>query len=303
MTAVVNSTGKEAGCSPSDSSEFEGLFYLQGIEMTTDRSVPLKTAILLVAFGSRTPQAQAAYRLIEKKARTAIPNIPIRWAFTSAAMRKKPAGDGGQPMESVEMSLARMMDEGVSHVAVQALHVVSGKEHHDLTVNCRLFGRMHGGFRQVMMGLPLLGSGDDMEKVATALISAIPPERTPRDAVIFMGHGSAHPASACYTALMYHLQQMDAGIFVGTMNGRPGIADICAGLQKQKITSAYLLPCLAIVGNHTLKDMAGDNEHSWKSVLINLGISCKPVLKGLAEYDAIVDIWVDHLRTTVGTFL
>ena len=274
----------------------------KGIEMTTDRSVPLKIGILLVAFGTRTQQAQAAYQLIEQKTRTAIPDIPIRWAFTSAVMRKKLAEDS-QPLESVEMSLARMMTEGVTHVAVQALHVIAGKEHHDLTVNCRLFGRMRGGFRQVMMGLPLLGIGDDMEKAASALLSTVPRERKQQEAVIYMGHGSPHPANACYTALMYHLQQTDPHIFVGTMSGRPGIADICAGIRKQNITSAYLMPCLAVVGNHTLKDMAGDTEPSWKSVLEKHGISCKPVLKGLAEYDAIVDIWVDHLKTIIGSFL
>ncbi len=270
--------------------------------MATDRSVPVKISILLVAFGTRTPQALNTYHFVERKVQTTFPDIPIRWAFTSAVMRKKSTGDG-QSVDSVEMSLARMMEDGVTHVAVQALHVISGKEYHDLTINCRLFGQMCGGFRQVMMGLPLLGTGDDMEKAAAALLSAVPRERTPREAVIFMGHGSPHPANACYTALMYHLQQTDAGIFVGTMSGRPGIIDICARLQKEKITSAYLLPCLAVVGNHTLKDMAGDNEISWKSILEKHGISCKPVLKGLAEYDAIVDIWVDHLKTIVGTFL
>jgi len=269
--------------------------------MTTNRSVPVKKGILLVAFGTRTQQALAAYQHVEQKVQAAFPGIPIRWAFTSADIRKKSALTG-QPLDSVEMSLARMMDEGISHLAVQALHVISGKEHHDLTINCHLFGQMRGGFRQVMMGLPLLGTGDDMEKVTAALVSAVPQERKPQEAVVFMGHGSPHPANACYTALMYHLQQADANIFVGTMSGRPGIADICASLQKQKITSAYLLPCLAVVGNHTLKDMAGDSENSWKSIIENHGISCKPILKGLAEYDTIVDIWLDHLKTVVGAF-
>ncbi len=269
--------------------------------MATNRSVPEKRGILLVAFGTRTPQALTAYEHIERKVLAAFPDIPTRWAFTSAVMRQKRAA-ASRPVDSVEMALARMMNEGVTHVAVQALHVISGKEHHDMMVNCRLFGRMRGGFRQVLTGLPLLGTGDDMEKVAAALLSAVPRERKPQEAVIFMGHGSPHPANACYTALMYHLQQADPGIFVGTMSGSPGIAGICAGLRKQRITSAYLLPCLAVAGNHTIKDMAGDNEHSWKSVIEKHGISCKPVLKGLAEYDAIVDIWVDHLKTIVGAF-
>ncbi|MFH0998603.1 MAG: sirohydrochlorin cobaltochelatase [Pseudomonadota bacterium] len=269
--------------------------------MATDRSVPEKKGILLVAFGTRTPQALYTYQFVERKVQASFPDIPIRWAFTSAIIRKMPAGDG-QSVDSVEMSLARMMEEGVTHVAVQALHVISGKEHHDLVANCCLFGQMRGGFRQVMTGLPLLGTGDDMEKVASALFSAVPMERKKKEAVIFMGHGSPHPANACFTALMYHLQQSDPLIFVGTMSGRPGIAAICASLQKQNISSAYLLPCLAVVGNHTLKDMAGDNELSWKSVIEKHGIVCKPVLKGLAEYDAIADIWVDHLKTIVGAF-
>lgn len=265
--------------------------------MATHRPASVKKCILLVAFGTLTAQAQAAYQFIEQKVQTAIPDIPIRWAFTSVVMRKKLTGTALHA-DSVEMSLARMMGEGVTHVAIQALHVISGKEHHDLTFNCRLFGQMHGGFRQVMIGLPLLGTADDMEKVAAALLSELPLERTPQEAVIFMGHGSVHPANAGYTALMYHLQQADPNIFVGTMSA--GISGICTLLRKQNITSAYLLPCLAVVGNHTLKDMAGDNEASWKSVLEKHGISCKPVLKGLAEYEAIVDIWVDHLKTSVG---
>ena len=272
--------------------------------MTTNHSVPVKKGILLVAFGTRTPQALAAYQHVELRAQADFPGISIQWAFTSTksvrANNHSPLI--GQHIDSVEMSLARMMGEGISHLAVQALHIISGKEHHDLTINCHLFGQMRGGFRQVMMGLPLLGTGDDMEKVTAALVSAVPQERKPQEAVIFMGHGSPHPANACYTALMYHLQQLDSNIFVGTMSGRPGIADICASLQKQKITSAYLLPCLAVVGNHTLKDMAGDNENSWKSIIEKNGVSCKPILKGLAEYDTIVDIWLDHLKTVVGAF-
>lgn len=269
--------------------------------MSTARLSPVKKSVLLVAFGTRTHQALDAYRLVESRIQAVFHDIPLRWAFTSAIARKNLAL-AGQPVDSVEMALARMMDERITHVAVQALHVIAGKEHHDLAANCLLFGRMHGGFRQIVMGLPLLGTGEDIENVAAALFSAVPRERKPDEAVVFMGHGSPHPANACYTALMYHLQQMDAGIFVGTMSGRPGIDDICGRLRKQHITSAYLLPCLAVVGNHTIQDMAGDKPGSWKSVLETHGISCKPILKGLSENDGIVDIWVNHLKTSIGAF-
>jgi sirohydrochlorin cobaltochelatase len=269
--------------------------------MTSHRSAPVTPGILLVAFGTRTPQALAVYRLVQTKVHAVFPDIPLQWAFTAAAIRKKAAAEG-YPVDSVEMALARMMDSGITHAAVQALHVIAGKEHHDLIVNCSLFGRMHGGFRQVKIGLPLLGTGDDIEKAAAALIASIPRERKPEEAVIFMGHGSPHPANAAYTALMYHLKQMDPGVFVGTMSGRPGIEDVCAGLRKQQILSVWLMPCLAVVGNHTIRDMAGEQNDSWKSILEAHGFSCKPVLKGIAENEIMVDIWVDHLKTSIDTF-
>jgi sirohydrochlorin cobaltochelatase len=42
--------------------------------------------------------------------------------------------------------------------------------------------------------------------------------------------------------------------------------------------------------------MAGDEDDSWKSVLTANGITCVPVLKGTAEYNAIADLWLDHLK-------
>jgi sirohydrochlorin cobaltochelatase len=41
--------------------------------------------------------------------------------------------------------------------------------------------------------------------------------------------------------------------------------------------------------------MAGHEEDSWKSRLTKAGFSCQTVLKGTAEYDEFVDIWVGQL--------
>ncbi|MFW6332967.1 MAG: sirohydrochlorin cobaltochelatase [Thermodesulfobacteriota bacterium] len=45
--------------------------------------------------------------------------------------------------------------------------------------------------------------------------------------------------------------------------------------------------------------MAGDEADSWKSILTRAGIECVPLMKGLAEYDAFTEIWVDHLRAVM----
>ncbi len=48
-----------------------------------------KVGILLVAFGSSEASAQVSFENIAKKTKTAYPDIPVRWAYTSTIIRKK----------------------------------------------------------------------------------------------------------------------------------------------------------------------------------------------------------------------
>ena len=141
-----------------------------------------------------------------------------------------------------------------------------------------------------------------MVRVTDAMIKNIPPERKSQDAVVLMGHGTPHPSNAFYTAMMYHFQQKDPHIFVGTVEGAPGIDEIKEMLLAKGIKKAYLMPFMSVAGDHARNDMAGPEEDSWKSILTKAGIESVPVLKGTAEYDAIVDIWVDHLRGALAHF-
>ena len=72
---------------------------------------PKKVGILLVAFGTSEPSAQVSFENIDKKARAAYSAIPIRWAYTSHIIRKKLAKQG-KILDSPEVALAKMMDEG-----------------------------------------------------------------------------------------------------------------------------------------------------------------------------------------------
>ncbi len=273
-----------------------GFSLCNGVDsMAKDQPLPDKTGILLVAFGTSVPEAQAVYQNVESKTKTAFPDIPIKWGYTSHVVRKKLAKTG-QYIDSVETALARMMDEGFTHVAVQSLLVIPGKEHHDVIINSRLFSQMAGGFKKIAIGHPLLGNDSAMEKVTSALLGIIPKNRKPNEAAIFIGHGTWHLANVSYTALMFHLQQKDPKVFVGTIGGWLDAGAIKERLSKQKVKTAYLLPLMTVAGDHSINDIAGEEEDSWKSILSKAGISCKPVLKGLAAYDTIAGIWVDHLK-------
>ena len=261
---------------------------------------PKKVGILLVAFGSSEASAQVSFANIDKKVKAAYAGTPVRWAYTSHIIRKKLAKQG-KHLDSPEVALAKMLDEGFTHVAVQSLHTIGGSEYHDLRRTVGAFKTM-GGFQRVILGYPLLATQEDMQRSVNAILSIIPKERRKSDAVVFMGHGTHHPSNAFYAALMFQLQLQDPNIFIGTVEGYPEVDLMTELLLKNNIKKAYLMPFMSVAGDHAKNDMAGDEDDSWKSIFTKAGIECVPVLKGTAEFDAFVDIWVDHLGGPLSHF-
>ncbi|MFW2366031.1 MAG: sirohydrochlorin cobaltochelatase [Desulforhopalus sp.] len=259
-----------------------------------------KKAVLLVAFGSSKESAQISFENIDKSVKKAYPDVPVRWAFTSHIIRKKLAGQG-KLLDSPEVALAKMMDEGFTHVAVQSLHTIAGAEYHDLRRVVGSFKTM-GGFESIVLGNPMLATQEDMIRAVDAILAAIPKEREKDEAVVLMGHGTHHPANAFYAALMFQIQLKDPNVYIGTVEGFPELDVVLPLMKKNQIKKAYLMPFMSVAGDHAKNDMAGDEDDSWKSVMTNAGIECVLVLKGTAEFEPFVDIWVDHLGGSLNYF-
>ena len=257
-------------------------------------------AILLVTFGTSVESAQVAFRTIEQRVRAAFPKTEVRWAYTSKIIRKKLAKSGTQ-IDSPEMALARLMNDGYNKVAVQSLHMIPGSEFHELNSNARLFGLMAGGFDKVMVGWPLLASGANMDKTLKEILTqVVPKERKANEAVLLMGHGTHHPSDAIYSAMMYKAQKADPNVYMGAVDGSlSSFEEIKEQLVQKKIKKAYLVPFMTVAGDHAMNDMAGDGPDSWKSQLAKAGIESVPVMKGLAEFDTIVDLWIEQLKTAM----
>ncbi len=262
---------------------------------------PMKKGILLVAFGTTVPEAQVSFENIERSVKNTFPGIPVRWGYTSRTIIRKMAEKGKQ-LATPEEALSSMMRENFTRVAVQSLHVMPGAEYHGLVKNVQRFAYMSKGLKKVIVGYPLMATSEDVQRVAEAFLKVIPSERKETDAVVFMGHGTHHPANVYYAALNYHVQKLDPNIFVGTVEGWPEIDEMKADLNKRRIKKAYLMPFMTVAGDHARKDMAGPEQDSWKSILEREGIQCVVVLKGIAEFQEFVDIWVDHLRTALEHF-
>lgn len=262
---------------------------------------PMKKGILLVAFGTTVPEAQISYDNIERSVKKTFPGVPVRWGYTSRTIIRKMA-EKGKHLATPEEALSSMMRENFTHVAVQSLHVMPGAEFHGLVKNVQRFAGMSKGLQKVIVGYPLMTTSEDVQRVAETLLKIIPPERRKTDAVVFMGHGTHHPANVYYAALNYHVQKLDPNVFVGTVEGWPEIDDITSDLKNNRIEKAYLMPFMTVAGDHARNDMAGPSADSWKSMLEKEGVNCLVVLKGTAEFQEFVDIWVDHLRSAFSHF-
>ncbi|MEF8943355.1 MAG: sirohydrochlorin cobaltochelatase [Desulfohalobiaceae bacterium] len=254
-----------------------------------------KKGILLVTFGTSSPEARSALDNINDIVNKAYPDTPVHWAYTSKMIRNKLAKEG-EHLHSPAQALASMQDEGFTHVAVQSLHVIPGSEFHDLRSVVQGFRDMNGGLHRITLGHPLLAEPESLERVQEAILENIPAERKQDEAVIFLGHGSDHPSNAFYPAMAYIFRQADPLVFMSTVHkGAPQLEPIMAEMKQKEVDTVYIMPFMSVAGDHARNDMAGSGEGSLKSVLQKEGFEVKTVMKGMAEYDNVVGVWLGHL--------
>ena len=124
-----------------------------------------------------------------------------------------------------------------------------------------------------------------------------PPKRDPeKEAVLLVGHGTGHPADALYSLMAAVLKADHGNVFLGTLEGFPGLSEIVAELKGSGARKVKLLPFLLVAGGHAEKDIAGAGPESWKSTLEREGFEVDARLCGLGEMEGIVSIFLEHTR-------
>ncbi|EKO39726.1 MAG: cobalamin biosynthesis protein CbiK, Co2+ chelatase [Solidesulfovibrio magneticus str. Maddingley MBC34] len=256
-----------------------------------------KKAIVVAAFGTSVPEAAPAIEKMVARVKAAYPGVPVTLCYTAAMIRAKLAKDGKRVPSPAE-ALAALPDQGVTDVALFSLQTVPGHEYHDLVRTAAAFSHMPKGLSRVEVTAPLLFTAEDFAKAAAALLGAAPKDRKPGEAVIFVGHGTEHPANMAYPALQYSLWRLDKNAFVATVEGTPSFDDAVAELKAKGVKKAWLIPLFAVAGDHARNDMAGKEKDSLASTLAAAGVETKAVLAGTAENAAVADIWIEHLKKT-----
>ena len=275
--------------------------------------------VLFAASGTTCEQAQVAFKNTQNGFVRRFGGVANRWTYTSEGVRRK-LEERGEPIDSPRDALTGLLKEGFTQVAVLSLHITPGVEYtrlKDVVLTCNDAPRT---FDRVLLSDPLLascsgsrpgvkdggengGSNSILDRALNSLLGEVPIARKKQEALILVAHGSRQEEGVrSLESAAHRCKQLDSPVFLGTMSGRPGLDEVLANCRSNGVKKVYLAPFMVAAGYSARREMAGDNPGSWKSALQANAIECVPVIKGLGEYDGIVDIWMDRVGTILAEF-
>ena len=251
-----------------------------------------KKAVLVVSFGtSHLDTLEKTIAAIEKAVSKALPDFTLRRAFTSTIIMRKLKRRDGLEIDDVTAALSRLVEEGYTQVVIQPTHILCGEEYEKLLALTVPFIRK----LTISMGTPLLQTIDQHYDLAKVMVNLLP-QPADDEAILFMGHGSPHHANAAYALLQYLADDLGAkNMYLGTVEGLPTLDQVIRHMKKNPaIKKVTVLPLMVVAGDHANNDMAGDDEDSWKNVLIREGYQVTCLLRGLGESPEIQALFAAH---------
>lgn len=256
-----------------------------------------KKGILVVSFGTSYPETRkVTIEAIENRVKDEFAEYEVRRAFTSGMIINKLKKRDNIFIDNTEEALERMINDGIEEVYVQTLHIIPGEEYDDIKFAVH---RKRKSFKKLVLGRPLLYRENDYHETVEAIKNQIP-EMKDNHAVVFMGHGSTHPANACYSKLQAILEAHGMkNVFVANIEGFPELDVVLPKLKEKGIEEITLMPFMLVAGDHAVNDMAGEEEDSWKSILEGEGYKVNIYLKGLGENKSIQDKFISHLEDSI----
>lgn len=255
-----------------------------------------KKALLVVSFGTTYEDTRRkTIEACEQDLQLAFPDHIFFRAYTSQMIINRLATRDGLIIHNPMDALNEIYNAGYEEVLIQSLHIICGDEYHKLSENIKEF---EGKFKKISFGRPLLTTIEDYQAAIWAILDVMPPLEE-GDALVFMGHGTFHPAFPAYCALEYMFHQAGANVYVGTVEGYPTFTNVLGKLQATGTKRAYLAPFMLVAGDHAINDMSSDEPNTWKSRLLDNDIEPVIWLQGLGENPKIRQIFIHHARDSM----
>lgn len=256
-------------------------------------SIKKTKAILAVSFGTSVNETRAlTIDAIENAIRRAYPDYEVYRAWTSRIIRARLLKRDHVKIDSVTEAMIRMKEDGIRDVILQPTHVINGIENEQMKQDALEFS---GEFSSIRIGTPLLTEESDNEAIVDAVAREFS-DLSEDEMLVLMGHGTTHYANSIYAALDYRFKDRGyMNIFLGTVEAYPAIDTLLRIAAQRKPKSVILAPFMIVAGDHALNDMSGSDENSWRSRFEAAGFSVRCILKGLGQYPAVQQMFVDHV--------
>ncbi|MDR2671077.1 MAG: sirohydrochlorin cobaltochelatase [Oscillospiraceae bacterium] len=170
---------------------------------------------------------------------------------------------------------------------VQPVYLLPGVKYEAL----RQETKRHVG--RIGLGKPLLRNESAVGRLGGVLAETCENRRT-----LFVGHGTGARCAWMYTALQAVLHQRSGGrTCVSVLDGAPGWAAARRWIIDHKIDALRLAPLTMGLGRHAGADILSGAPGSVRARLAALGVGVEAVAKGLLDYPAVREMFIDVLKT------
>ena len=230
----------------------------------------MNPAVLLAFFSPSLPDPCPFLQQVESL------SVPVFAACLSPKSAEVP---------SVSRILSQMAHSGFSPLFVQPMGLLAGENFEYLCSQVSALGRKLN--EPVQIGRPLLSEEKD-RKTIVRILSRLP--RSDGEALVLIGHGTAHPSGAAYPALQAMGETM--GIphwYVSTLRDREALLTL---LQRDGIRRALLVPLFLSFGFHARRDLS----NRLSDFLQQNGILTRCHPAGLLDNRDICTLLKGHLR-------
>lgn len=253
-----------------------------------------RKGILFAVPGTTCPEARGAFDLISAAASLRFPGVDLRWAYTSAPIRRKLTAQG-LPVNSPEEALTAMQAEGITQAAVVSLHLTDGMEFGELEETVAAFGRQPGLRMKAVLGFALMACEADWLQALDSILNGLPEKPGLHDRILLVAHGSTDSRAAkTLAAAALACRKVDPRLILGMILGVPERDEVVRNFSSDNVKKVWLVPCMVVAGYSAKEDIAGPGETSWATALTRAGIEVVPVVKGLAEFTGVVAVWLDQ---------
>lgn len=247
-----------------------------------------KGAIVAAHFGTTHEDTkEKTIDVINEKLKKEFDKLDFFQVYTSRIINRVLLKRGIENLNTTQI-LEKLVEQGYQHVIIQPTYIINGTEMEALKREVEKFSDK---FEDIRVGTPLLTGVEDYFNLVEVMKKEIGTLKED-EGVVMIGHGTEHPALSAYPMLAYIMRDLECPIYIGTVEGYPGVDNVVRELKRDNKRKVTLMPLMFVAGDHAKNDIAED----WKEALEENGFEVEVNLKGLGEIESIQNIFIEKAK-------